>query len=95
MLNLIAQVRKNNSSSLLASDSRIVIHHLLGDCPIEQTSIIIGVSTAQRSDAFEICQNLLEEVKKRVQIWKLEHYGDGQVPCWKENFSPSQISPDL
>ncbi|EGF99471.1 uncharacterized protein MELLADRAFT_40217, partial [Melampsora larici-populina 98AG31] len=86
ILEIIKEARNHNASTLQANDSKIVIHHILGECPIGETSIIIGVSSAQRLGAFELCQNLLERVKKDVQIWKREYYADGGDPCWKENF---------
>ncbi|KAH9818517.1 Molybdopterin biosynthesis MoaE [Melampsora americana] len=90
MLKIINEARTHHTSTLQASDSKIVIHHLLGECPVGETSIIIGVSSAQRVGAFELCQLLLEQIKKEVQIWKQEHYDDDDgEPCWKENFPSS------
>jgi molybdopterin synthase catalytic subunit len=45
---------------------------LLGDC-----AVWVGVSAAHRDAAFAACRYVIDEVKKRVPIWKREHYADG------------------
>jgi len=44
----------------------------LGDC-----AVWVGVSAAHRDAAFAACRYVIDEVKKRVPIWKREHYADG------------------
>ncbi|KAK4052261.1 hypothetical protein OIO90_004483 [Microbotryomycetes sp. JL221] len=79
------------------------IHHLLGPSPPLTPSIVVTVSAPHRRDAFVACEWLLEQTKRKVQIWKLESYSDGSnfigldgqkqtidKSVWKENFpSPS------
>ena len=59
--------------------SRASIHHREGIVPVKEISVIIGVSTPHRSDAFEACRYLIDELKRRVPIWKREFYSDGEV----------------
>jgi molybdopterin synthase catalytic subunit len=40
-------------------------------------AVWVGVTAAHRSDAFAACQFIIDEVKKRVPIWKREQYADG------------------
>ncbi|GAA6019049.1 hypothetical protein JCM10207_006300 [Rhodosporidiobolus poonsookiae] len=54
--------------------SRIRIAHLLGPSPPLTPSIVITVSSPHRREAFYACEWLLEEVKRRVQVWKREWY---------------------
>ena len=44
----------------------------LGDC-----AVIVGVTTPHRDEAFKGCRYIIDEVKKRLPIWKKEHYADG------------------
>ena len=81
------------SSSPAGGDrlTKIAIHHRLGECPVGEASIVIAVSSPHRREAFEACEFILEEVKKKSQIWKREWYAeDGADPndqaSWKENF---------
>lgn len=51
--------------------------HRLGVVPVAEASVIIGVSTPHRVDAFEACRFLIDQLKVQVPIWKREHYADG------------------
>ena len=53
------------------------IHHRTGVVPAAQPSVIIGVSTPHRKDAFKACRFLIDELKVRVPIWKKESFIDG------------------
>lgn len=71
--------------------SKVAIHHRLGECPVGETSIVIAVSSPHRREAFEACEFILEEVKKKSQIWKREWYAEegsdlNDAASWKENF---------
>jgi molybdopterin synthase catalytic subunit len=71
--------------------TKLAIHHRLGECPVGEASIVIAVSSPHRREAFEACEFILEEVKKKSQIWKREWYaeesGQSQTDSsWKENF---------
>ncbi|KDR84937.1 hypothetical protein GALMADRAFT_107441, partial [Galerina marginata CBS 339.88] len=53
---------------------RCAIHHRLGTVPIGETSIVIAVSSPHRKEAFVACEEILEAVKRKAQIWKREYY---------------------
>ena len=36
-------------------------------------------ASAHRDEAFDACRFVIEEIKRRVPIWKREHYVDGTV----------------
>lgn len=63
------------------------VHHRLGVVEVGQPSIVIAVSSPHRKEAFEACEFILEEVKKKAQIWKREFYdGDREDEAeWKAN----------
>ena len=56
---------------------RIVVEHRLGTLTLGEASIVIVVSHARRAAAMDAQRFLIEEIKKRVPIWKREHYADG------------------
>jgi molybdopterin synthase catalytic subunit len=56
---------------------RIVVEHRIGSLRLGEASIVIAVSHARRAQAMEAQRFLIEETKKRVPIWKREHYADG------------------
>ena len=57
--------------------SRIAVEHRLGTLTLGEASIIIAVSHARRAAAMDAQRFLIEEIKKRVPVWKREHYADG------------------
>ena len=56
---------------------RIVVEHRLGTLALGDASIVIAVSHARRAPAMDAQRWLIEEIKRRVPIWKREHYTDG------------------
>ena len=47
---------------------KAVIHHRIGVVPVKEASVILGVSTAHRSDAFEATRFLIDQLKVNVPI---------------------------
>lgn len=72
---------------------RLAIVHRLGRLEIGETSVLIAVSSAHRSAAFDACRYAIDTLKRAVPIWKKEHFAGGAV--WAEGEVPSQeaISP--
>ncbi|KAF8807353.1 Molybdopterin biosynthesis MoaE [Phlegmacium glaucopus] len=66
---------------------RCAIHHRLGTVAVGEPSIVIAVSSPHRKEAFVASEEILEEVKRRAQIWKREYYeGEDENDAeWKEN----------
>ncbi len=56
---------------------RIVVEHRTGTLSLGEASIVIAVSHARRGAAMDAQRYLIEEIKKRVPVWKREHYADG------------------
>lgn len=63
--------------------AKICLWHREGVVPLREASVLIGVATPHRTDAFEACRFLIDELKERVPIWKKELYADGSV-AWVE-----------
>lgn len=58
----------NSPNSIL----HIHVSHRLGPVPVGTPSILLAVSSPHRRRAFEVSEWLLEEIKRRVPIWKRE-----------------------
>ena len=59
--------------------ARVVLLHRLGALAIGDVAIGVAVASAHRAQAFEACRFVVEEMKRRVPIWKKEFYADGTV----------------
>jgi molybdopterin synthase catalytic subunit len=55
----------------------VVIVHRLGELALEEASVGIAVAHAHRDEAYALSRWTIEELKRRVPIWKREHYVDG------------------
>ena len=55
----------------------IVAEHRIGTLGLGEASIAIAVGHPRRAAAFDAARAIIEEVKRRVPIWKREHYADG------------------
>ena len=57
--------------------SDVIIEHRLGELRLGEASIAIVVAHAHRARAYEASRFVIEEVKKRLPVWKREQYADG------------------
>jgi len=62
---------------------RFAIAHRVGALDLGEVSVAIAVATPHRAEAYEASRYIIEEIKKRVPIWKHEHYTDGDS-AWVE-----------
>ncbi len=51
--------------------------HRVGTLNIGEMAVWIGVIAAHRADAFRACQQVIDQIKLRVPIWKKEFYEEG------------------
>ena len=57
--------------------ARVALVHRLGMLALGEVSVAIAVAHARRAPAMDAQRWMIEELKCRVPIWKLEHYVDG------------------
>jgi molybdopterin synthase catalytic subunit len=55
----------------------VAIEHRLGELALEETSVGIAVAHPHRAQAYAASRWIIEELKRRVPIWKREQYADG------------------
>ena len=56
----------------------IAIHHRVGVVDVGETSVVIAVSAAHRSDALSACRDAIDTLKATVPLWKKEVYAGGE-----------------
>ena len=56
----------------------VAIEHRLGSLALEEVSVGIAVAHPHRDVAYDASRWIIEELKRRVPIWKREQYLDGQ-----------------
>jgi molybdopterin synthase catalytic subunit len=58
---------------------RVALVHRIGALAIGDAAVAVAAGGAHRDEAFAACRFMIEEVKRRVPIWKKEFYADGSV----------------
>ncbi|MBM4165528.1 MAG: molybdenum cofactor biosynthesis protein MoaE [Ignavibacteria bacterium] len=58
---------------------KISLVHRIGKVPIGDASVVLAVSSAHRSEAFEACRYAIDMLKKNVPIWKKEFFDNGEI----------------
>lgn len=76
------------------ADARVALRHRLGLVAAEEASIAIAVATPHRADAFAACRYVIEEVKKRLPVWKKELRADGTATWVDPSGHPSMVGPE-
>ncbi|HEY1916982.1 MAG TPA: molybdenum cofactor biosynthesis protein MoaE [Streptosporangiaceae bacterium] len=51
--------------------------HRVGELAIGDLAVVVAVSSAHRAEALACCQELIDEIKRSVPIWKHQYFGDG------------------
>lgn len=59
--------------------ARVTLVHRIGRLEIGESSVMIGVSSPHRHEAFEAGRFAIDTLKETVPIWKKEHFEDGEV----------------
>ncbi|KAI9654561.1 MAG: Molybdopterin synthase catalytic subunit [Trizodia sp. TS-e1964] len=62
----------------------ICITHRLGNVPVGEESILIALSSPHRHAAWRAGEEVLEQCKARVEIWKLEEFNEDSS-IWRSN----------
>src|SRR5436309_14285110 len=76
-------------------DARIAVRHRLGTIAAGEASIGIAAAPPPPAQAFDACRFVIEEVKKRVPVWKKEMRVDGTEvwvdPSGRPTAKPSHV----
>jgi molybdopterin synthase catalytic subunit len=66
----------------------VLVVHRYGDLTVGDNIVLVGVSAGHREAAFDACEYVIDELKKRVPIWKREHTSSGAR--WVEAGRPDE-----
>ena len=56
---------------------QVVVEHRIGRLALGEASVAIAVAHPHRAQAYDASRFIIEEIKRRVPIWKREEYVDG------------------
>lgn len=66
-----------NETTLMFPVLEVVCIQRIGRVNAGETGIWIGVWAIHRDESFKACRYIIEEIKKRLLIWKKEYFADG------------------
>jgi molybdopterin synthase catalytic subunit len=86
MARTVLKAIADEAAERLGTD-RLSVVHRTGSLEIGEVSVAIAVSSPHRADAYEASRYVIEEIKKRLPVWKKEHYADGEA-AWVDGTVP-------
>jgi len=72
-------------------EAKVAAQHRLGPVATGETSVAVAAACPHRAEAFEMCRYIIEEIKRRLPIWKREIFEDGSV-AWRGE-AGTHVSP--
>ncbi len=84
------EVLRDIASEALRSSgaSAIGVRHRVGSLRPPSVSLVVAVAAAHRRPAYEASTYVIEELKRRLPLWKREEYADG-TSRWLGGRTPS------
>lgn len=61
----------------VSSGLRVIAAHRVGSLQVGDVALYAAVAASHRGEAFDACEELVEQVKHGVPIWKRQHFADG------------------
>ncbi len=55
----------------------VAVEHRVGALAVGEVSVAVVAGHPHRAPAFDAARHVIEEIKRRVPIWKREHYAEG------------------
>ncbi|MGQ0649829.1 MAG: molybdenum cofactor biosynthesis protein MoaE [Gemmatimonadaceae bacterium] len=74
---------------------RVAVEHRLGALTLGDVSVGIAVSHPRRAQSMDAARYVIEEIKKRVPIWKREHYADGTREWVDPSRAPHPVTTQI
>jgi molybdopterin synthase catalytic subunit len=69
----------------------IALEHRIGALRVGDVSVAIACAHAHRTPALDACRYVIEELKRRVPVWKREHYLDGTSEWVAQTGRPTEV----
>jgi molybdopterin synthase catalytic subunit len=73
--------------------ARVAVRHRIGTVRVGETSVAIAAGAPHRREAFDACRYVIDELKRRVPIWKRAHFEDG-TSAWFDDVVPGADRPE-
>lgn len=58
---------------------RVAVSHRTGRLSVGDAAVVIAVGTPHRAQAFEVCREVIEAIKRELPVWKRQVAADGSA----------------
>jgi molybdopterin synthase catalytic subunit len=72
----VAEVAKEIASRY-SGVRALAVSHRVGPLAIGDVALACAVAAEHRKEAFAVCSELVDEVKRRLPVWKRQVFADG------------------
>ncbi|MFT4212218.1 MAG: molybdenum cofactor biosynthesis protein MoaE [Microbacterium sp.] len=62
--------------------ARVAVSHRIGRLSVGDAAVVIAVAAGHRGEAFAVCREVIEEIKRSLPVWKRQVEADGTT-AWK------------
>lgn len=60
----------------------VAVSHRIGRLAVGDAAVVIAVASPHRAEAFEVCREVIEQIKLALPVWKRQIEADGTT-AWK------------
>ena len=60
----------------------VAVSHRIGRLEVGEAAVVIAVASAHREEAFTVCREVIEAIKRELPVWKRQVEADGTT-AWK------------
>jgi molybdopterin synthase catalytic subunit len=62
--------------------ARVAVSHRVGRLAVGDVAVVVAVAAGHRAEAFDVCREVIEEIKRSLPVWKRQIEADGTT-AWK------------
>lgn len=60
----------------------VAVSHRIGRLGVGDAAVVIAVASPHRAEAFDVCREVIEAIKRELPVWKRQIEADGST-AWK------------
>ncbi|PKI89738.1 molybdenum cofactor biosynthesis protein MoaE [Actinomycetales bacterium SN12] len=64
------------------TDAVVAVSHRVGHLDVGEAAVVIAVASSHRDEAFTVCREVIEAIKRELPVWKRQVEADGTT-AWK------------
>jgi len=70
------------SRAIGSTEALVAVSHRIGRLGVGDAAVVIAVASPHRAEAFEVCREVIEAIKRELPVWKRQIEADGST-AWK------------